>query len=193
MQKGKALRHFASLRNVPTGKATGTKKSEEEVISINGKLRPLKMIAFLPHVSPKRILVHRLVLPVSNSFLGSDQLPLMNIGTVSSTYGGSVIKLFSRWSTACNRRRIDVETHEGKLVACVLRAYIDNLCCLGLECLDLEVLYRCHRFSRTTFVSFIIYSIITVIANLDKFRMGVLPNPEPFPEKSSKLVIPLSQ
>jgi hypothetical protein len=153
------------------------------------------MIAFLPQVFPKRILVHRLFLPASYSSWGSDQVPLTNIGTASSTYEGSVIELLSRWSTACNKRRIDVETHDRKLVACVLRAlaYIDNLYCLGPECLDLEVLYRCHRFSRTVSVSFIIYSIITVVANLDKFRMGVLPNPEPLPEKSSKLVIPLSQ
>jgi hypothetical protein len=40
VQKGKALKHFAGLRNVPTGKATGTRKSEEEAIPINGKLRP---------------------------------------------------------------------------------------------------------------------------------------------------------
>jgi hypothetical protein len=153
------------------------------------------MIAFLPHVFPRRILVRRLFLPISNSFSGSDQVPLMNIGTVSSTYGRSVIGLLSRWSTACNRSRIDVETHERKLVACVLRAlvYIDNLYCSDLECLDLEVLYRCHQFSRTVSVSFILYSIITAVSNLDKFRMGVLPNPEPLPKKSSKLVIPLSQ
>jgi hypothetical protein len=153
------------------------------------------MIGFLLHVFPKRILVHLLFLLISSSSSGSDQVPLMNIGTGSSTYGRSVIGLLSRWSTACNRRRIDVETHERKLVACVLRAsaYIDNLCCLALECLDLEVLCRCRRFSRTVFVSFIIYSIITMITNLDKFRMGILPNPEPYPEKSSKLVIPLSQ
>jgi hypothetical protein len=153
------------------------------------------MIAFLARVFPKRILAHRLFLPVSNSSSGSDQVPLMNFGTVSCTYGKSVNGLLSRWNTACNRRRIDGETHERKLVACVLQAlaYIDNLCCLGLECLDLEVLYRCHRFSRTVSVSFTTYSIMTTVANLDKFRMGVLPNPEPSPEKSSKLVIPLSQ
>jgi hypothetical protein len=40
VQKGKELRHFAGLQNVPTGKATGTRKSEEAVIPINGKLRP---------------------------------------------------------------------------------------------------------------------------------------------------------
>jgi hypothetical protein len=153
------------------------------------------MIASLLHVFPKRILVHRLFLPISNSSLGSDQVPLRNIGTVSSTYEGSVIGLLSRWSTACNRRRIDVETHERTLVACApqVLAYIDNLCCLGLECPGLEVLYRRHRFSRTVSVSFIICSIITLVVNLDKFRMGVLPNPEPVPEKSSKLVIALSQ
>jgi hypothetical protein len=80
-------------------------------------------------------------------------------------------------------------------VASVLRAlvYIHNLHCSDLECLDLEVLYRCHQFSRTVSVSFILYSIITAVSNLDKFGMGVLPNPEPFPEKSSKLVMPLSQ
>ena len=152
------------------------------------------MIAFLPRVFPKRILARRLFLPVSNSSSGSDQVPLMNIGTVSSTYGRSVIGLLSRWSTACNRRRIDVETHERKLVAYDLRAlaYIDNLYCSDLECLDLEVLYRVHQFFRTVSVSFILYSIITAVSNLDKFRMGALPNPEPFPEKSSKLVIPLS-
>jgi hypothetical protein len=153
------------------------------------------MITFLLHVFPKRILVHRLSLPISNSSSGSDQVPLRNIGTVSSTYGGIVIGLLSRWSTACNRHRIDVEIHERKLVAYVLRAlaYIDNLCCLGLECPDLEVRYRRHRFSRTVSVSFNFCSIITVIVNLDESRMGVLPNPEPVPEKSSKLVIPLSQ
>jgi hypothetical protein len=153
------------------------------------------MITFLPHVFPKRILVHLLSLLISSFSSGSDQVPLMNIGKVSSTYGRSVNGVLSRWNTACNRRRIDVETHERKLVAYVLRAlaYIDNLCCLVLECLGLEVLYRCHQFSRTVSVSFIIYSIITVVSNLDKFRMGVLPNPKPFPEKSSKLVIPLSQ
>jgi hypothetical protein len=113
------------------------------------------MISFLPHVFPKRILVHCLFLLVSYSSSGSDQVPPMSIGTVSSTYGRSVIELLSRWSTACNKRKIAVETHERRLVACVLLAlaYIDNLCCLVLECLDLEVLYRCHQFSRTVSIS----------------------------------------
>jgi hypothetical protein len=154
-------------------------------------MQPKEMTVSLSHVFPKRILFYRLLLPVHDSSSGSDQVLLMNAGTVSSTYGKGVTELLSRWNTGCDMRR----THEGKLVACVLRAldYTDNLCCLGLECLDLEVLYRRRRFSRTVSVSFIIYSIITVAANLNKFRMGVFPNPEPFPEKSSKLVILLSQ
>lgn len=158
-------------------------------------MRPKEMIVSLSHVFPKRILVHRLLLPVLYSSSGSDQVLLMNAGTVSSTYGKGVTELLSRWNTGCDMRRTDVETHEGKLVASVLRAsdYTDNLCFLGLEYLDLEVLYRCRQFSRTISVSFIIYSSFAVAANLNKFRMGVFPNPEPFPEKSSKLVILLSQ
>lgn len=166
MQIGKVLKHFASLQNVPTGKATGTRKSEEEAISTNGKMRPKEMIVSLSHVFPKRILVYRLLLPVLYSSSGSDQVLLMNAGTVSSTYGKGVTELLSRWNTGCDMRRTDVETHEGKLVASVLRAsdYTDNLCCLGLEYLDLEVLYRCRQFFRTISVSFIIYSSFTVAA-----------------------------
>ena len=116
------------------------------------------------HVFPKKFLALRHFLPISSSFLEFDRALLMNFCTDSGSYGRSVTVPLSRSSTACNRRRIDVGTHERKLVACVPWAlvYSDNLCCLDLECLDLEVLCRYHRFFRTASISSIIQPIITV-------------------------------